>query len=147
MTIDVFHKDFTERGIFVLERDTLFIALGEKGQARPTSIQRGDGVCLLVMKRANPKTDRGKEAKDKDEAKNASLLVDAVLESVDANNAVLTADLGENQATAMQMLMSEVITNKQSAKPAEVDKVFKFVYAFNNPPSWWTFRCGRTPKS
>jgi hypothetical protein len=64
MTIDIFQKGGTAHGIFVFERGTLFIALGEKGTARPTSIQRGDRTTLLVLKRANPNADQGKDQKD-----------------------------------------------------------------------------------
>jgi RNA polymerase sigma factor (sigma-70 family) len=56
MTIDLFHKKGTDRGIFVVERGTLFIALARTGEARPTKIERDDDTTLLVLRRARPKT-------------------------------------------------------------------------------------------
>jgi hypothetical protein len=139
MTIDVFRKDGMYRGILVLERDTLFIALGEKGQLRPTTIQRGDGVFLLVLKRANRNTDRGKDKNEQEKAKGKvkekTLVVTAVVESVNVKKVVITAALGENEPTRMLRFLSLEITGKKPA-PAEdkvFDNAFKFVYAFNKP--------------
>jgi RNA polymerase sigma factor (sigma-70 family) len=56
MTIDLFHKKGTDRGIFVVERGTLFVALARTGEARPTKIQRDNDTTLLVLRRAKPKT-------------------------------------------------------------------------------------------
>jgi RNA polymerase sigma factor (sigma-70 family) len=54
MTIDVFQKDGTRRGIYVVERATLFVALAKIGKDRPTSFQRDDATTLWVLKRVSP---------------------------------------------------------------------------------------------
>jgi RNA polymerase sigma factor (sigma-70 family) len=59
MTINVFHKDGTRRGIFVVERATLFIALAKIGKDRPTSFERDDATTLWVLKRVKPSQQKG----------------------------------------------------------------------------------------
>jgi RNA polymerase sigma factor (sigma-70 family) len=166
MTIDLFLKKGTARGIFVVENDTLFIALAEKGKARPTSIQRDDATTLLVLKRVRPpqqKTDRDKDetaiaafyertghpgaaafyrllaarkeqAKDKgkEEAKGKpTLAVHAVLERVDASNAVITAEtLSGRAAESLLKLLSFVVSEKEPDKVTAaqtVERALRFV--------------------
>jgi hypothetical protein len=148
MTIDIFLKKGTSRGIFVVEGETLFIALAEKGKARPTSIQRDDQTTLLILKRVNTNTNQDKDEaiaafyertghpgaaafyraiiarkaqekeRGKEDAKDRpSLVVHAVLESVDAKNSLITAEaVSEKTATSVQKLLSLVISDKEPDK-------------------------------
>jgi hypothetical protein len=56
MTIDIFQKDGTAHGIFVVERGMLFIALAKLGAERPTRFNadfRGAKVNLNRARRAS----------------------------------------------------------------------------------------------
>lgn len=77
MTIDIFQKDGTTHGIFVVERGTLFIALANAGEERPTRIKRDDTTTLLVLKRV-AKGD-GEEKKPAPKAEDGKLEFDQVV--------------------------------------------------------------------
>jgi hypothetical protein len=109
MTIDIFQKDGTAHGIFVFERGTLFIALGQKGAARPTSIERGDRTRLLVLHRANPKTDRGKDVKDA-----AKEYEKEFLKAINSKT-----DRGEDQKAILKWINSKADRGKDQKDAAE----------------------------
>jgi RNA polymerase sigma factor (sigma-70 family) len=136
MTIDIFHKDGTDHGIFVVERGALFIALGEKGKARPTSFQRDNQTTLFVLRRARAKPPGEWPEQGKGAATNDRLVVYGVLDRVDERNAVIMVGaVSGNKAESVLRLLSFALSDKQPAQgyvTREMDRAFRFV-AENHP--------------
>jgi RNA polymerase sigma factor (sigma-70 family) len=166
MTIDIFYKKGTARGIFVLEGNTLFIALAQIGKARPTTIQRDDKTNLLVLKQVDSpqreadrarteneiaafyertghpgaaafwrqivaRKEKAKEERKEETKDKPVLVIHAVLEKIDANNAVITAEaVSDRAAGSLLKLLSFVVSDKEADKESvarTVERAMRFV--------------------
>jgi hypothetical protein len=114
MTIDIFNKEGTILGIFVFERNTLFIALGKRGHERPTIFRRDPATTLFVLKRAVKSEGQTTPRKTADEP----VAVHGILESVDAKKGTITVKgiSGDNYSSVVQLVVFESVSDKQPAK-------------------------------
>ncbi len=145
MTIDIFQKDGTVHGIFVVERGTLFMALGAE---RPTQIKRDEATTLFVLKRA-VKTegkafpDEEGKTKVKDEpvvggppagvgpqvdmpnVVSGQLIVHGILERVDAKQSLVTvkALVGNDASSVLRLMASVSDKNPAQAGAADAPKL------------------------
>jgi RNA polymerase sigma factor (sigma-70 family) len=124
MTIDIFHKDGTAHGIFVVERGALFIALTKKlGEERPTRFTRDAATTLFVLKRAvqgeakatPPKTmdDPFAGAPQHDTPQGSGrIVVHGILESVDARKSMMTVKDVTGDSVASLISLLAVVSKK-----------------------------------
>lgn len=128
MTIDIFQKDGTAHGIFVVERGTLFIALAELGEERPTRFKRDEATTLFVLKRAAKGEDEATPTKEDTPKVNGTIHVHGILESVDAKKGTITVKgVSGDDAMSLKALLA-VASGKKS-----VENYPKLVNVFVQP--------------
>ena len=134
MTIDIFQKNGTAHGIFVVERGTLFIAYAKPGEERPTRFKRDEATTLFVLKRAV----RAIPLTTTDEPvvgvpPGGHITVHGILEGVDVKKSVITVEgVGGNDASSVMRLMASA-SDKKPAKAGAADALLKEIGPDNYP--------------
>jgi hypothetical protein len=145
MTIDIFQKDGTAHGIFVVERGTLFIALTKKlGEERPTRFTRDAATKLFVLKRAVKGEGKAIPSKTPEEPVvgvphqdtpegSGYIVVHGILESVDAKKGTITVKGVSGKDLSSETRLLAFVAGKKPARGRAAEALLEEFNPDNSP--------------